>query len=70
MIHGNKIEPNNEKQNIKIQHKIDLRLHVDTNILIIKYVSVQWCSYVLSDTLVTFESQFMKKLSNTEAELI
>ena len=25
--------------------------------------------YVLSNTLVTFEAQFMKKLSNTEAEL-
>ena len=30
---------------------------------------VSQCLYVLSNTLAKFEAQFMKKLSNTEAEL-
>ena len=42
---------------------------MDTNIINIKSVSVWWCFYVLSNTSATFEAQFMKKLSNTEAEL-
>ena len=32
-------------------------------------VSVWWCLYVLSNTQATFEAQFIRKLSNTEAEL-
>ena len=39
------------------------------NILNIKYVSVKWWLYVLSNTLATFEIQFMRKLSNAEVDL-
>ena len=39
------------------------------NILNIKCVSVSWWLYVLSNTLATFEAQFMKKSNNTESEL-
>ena len=35
----------------------------------IKCVSVSWWLYVLSNTLATFEAQFMKKSNNTESEL-
>ena len=44
---------------------------METNILNMKRVSVkQWrWLYVLSNTEATFEAQFMKKLSNTNAEL-
>ena len=38
---------------------------MDPNILNIKCVSVQ-CLYVLSNTEVTFEAQFIKTLSNGE----
>ena len=48
---------------------MDVDLEMDKNVLNIKYVSVWWCLYVLSNTEATFEAQFMKKLSNTEAEL-
>ena len=34
-----------------------------------KRLSVWWCLYVPSNTLATFEAQFMKNLSNTEDEL-
>ena len=40
---------------------------MDTNIVNIKRASV--CLYVVSNTEATYEAQFMKKLSNTEAEL-
>ena len=39
--------------------QIDLDLDMDTNIVNIKSVSI-WCLYVLSNTLATFEAQFMK----------
>ena len=35
----------------------------------VKSVSVWWCLCILSNTWGTFEAQFIKKLSNTEAEL-
>ena len=41
---------------------------MDTNIVNIWSVSV-WCLLVLSNTEAKFEVQFIKKLSNTEAEL-
>ena len=34
-----------------------------------KRLSLWWCLYIPSNTLATFEAQFMKNLSNTEAEL-
>ena len=40
-----------------------------TNILNIQRASVWWWSYTLSNAWATFEAQFMKKLSNTDAEL-
>ena len=49
--------------------QIDLGLSMDTNIMNINSVSVWWYFDVLSNTSVTFAAQFMKKLSNTEAEL-
>ena len=42
---------------------------MEINIVNIKSVSVWWCFYVLRKTWATFEAEFMKKLSNTEAEL-
>ena len=47
---------------------MDVDLEMDKNVVNIKYVSVWWCLYVLSNTEATFEAQFMEKLSNTEAE--
>ena len=41
---------------------------MDTNVVNIKSVLVSFF-HVLSNTLATFGAQFMKKLSNTEAEL-
>ena len=49
--------------------KIDLGLDMGTNIENIKIVSVWWCLSLLSNTSATSEAKFMKKLSNTEAEL-
>ena len=34
-----------------------------------KYTKYKMCISIISNTLATFEAQFMKKLSNTEAEL-
>ena len=34
-----------------------------------KRVAVRSCLYVISNTEATFEAQFIKKLSNTEAKL-
>ena len=48
--------------------KINLGLDMGTNIENIKIVSVWWCLSLLSNTSAN-EAQFMKKLSNTEAEL-
>ena len=48
---------------------IDLGLDMDNNIVNLKSVSVSWCLYVLSNIQETFEVEFMKKLSNTEAEM-
>ena len=45
--------------------KINLVLDKDINTVNKKSVSVWWCFYVLSNT----EAQFIKKLTNTEAEL-
>ena len=42
---------------------------MDTNIRNIKCVSVFLWLHLLSNTQTTFEAQFMKKLSDTEAEL-
>ena len=47
---------------------IDLGLDVSTDVVIIKSVSVL-CLYMLRNTKATFKAQFIKKLSNTEAEL-
>ena len=49
--------------------KIDLGLNMAANIVKIKCVSVWWCLYELTSTWATFEAQFMKKLSNAEADL-
>ena len=51
------------KNLMKIKNKdhIDPGLHMDTNIVVIK-------SVILSNTLATFEVQFMKNLSNTDAQ--
>ena len=40
-----------------------------TNLVNIRSVSVWFCVYILSNTEATFETQFMKKFSNTEAKL-
>ena len=56
MINDNENQTENEKLITQIRHKIDLGQDMDTNVLNINCVS-------------TFEVQFMKKLSNTEAEL-
>ena len=56
MINDNENQTENEKQITQIRHKIDLDQDMDTNVLNINCVS-------------TFEAQFIKKLSNTEAEL-
>ena len=40
------------------RHKVNIRI-----------ISVWWCLYVLSNTQATFEAQFMRKLSNAEADL-
>ena len=54
-------------------HRYDINrlygLDMDTNIVNIKSVSVWWRLYVLSNTYATLEVQFMKKVSNTVAEL-
>ena len=50
-------------------HRYEPVLDIGTNKVNIKGVSAWWCLYVLSNTQATFEAQFMKKLSNTEAEL-
>ena len=42
---------------------------MDANIPNIKCVSVKWWLYVLSNALATFETQFIKKLSNAEVDL-
>ena len=65
MINGNENETKNEKQ---ITTKIDLDLGMDKNTLNIKPFKIIQL-YVLSNTYATFEAQFMKKLSNTKAEL-
>ena len=49
--------------------KIDLGLDMGTNIVNIKIVSVWWHLSLLSIMSATSEAQFMKKLSNTKAEL-
>ena len=56
MINDNENQTENEKLITQIRHKIDLGQDMDTNVLNINCVS-------------TFEVQFMKKLSNAEAEL-
>ena len=53
-------------------HRYDiiyLGLDIDTNIVNIKSVSSRWWLYILSNNYATIEAQFMKKFSNTEAEL-
>ena len=47
---------------------INRGLDMDTNVVSVKNASLWWL-YVLNKTWATFEAQFMKKLSNTEAEL-
>ena len=42
---------------------------MDTNVVNIKTVSLRWCLYVLGNSRATYEAKFMKKLSNTKAEL-
>ena len=52
-------------------HRYDiiyLGLDIDTNIVNIKSVSSR-SLYILSNNYATIEAQFMKKFSNTEAEL-
>ena len=71
MINHNRSEYENE--NRSTDHidttKIKLRLDMDTNVVNIKTVSLRWCLYVLGNSRATYEAKFMKKLSNTEAEL-
>ena len=63
------------KMKMKIKNRshrydiIDLDLDIGTIIVNTKSVLVWWCLLVLSNTSVTFEAQFMRKLSNIEAEL-
>ena len=49
--------------------KTDLCFDMGTNIVNIRSVSVWWCFYITPNTQATLEAQFIKKLSNTEAEL-
>ena len=42
---------------------------MDTNTVNIRSVSIWQCWYVLSNTESTLDPQFIRKLSNTEAEL-
>ena len=65
MINCNENENNSEKQIIQL---IDLDEDTDTNIQI-QHGLVRSCLYVKSKTLATFETQFIKKLSSTQAEL-
>ena len=51
----------------KIDHTGQGHVHKYTNNT--KNVSVWCCLYILSNTSATSDTQFMKKLSNTEAEL-
>ena len=54
-------------------HRYDInrsRSRHEHNILDIKRVSVWWCLYAFSNTQATFDAQFMRKSSNTEAEMI
>ena len=54
-------------------HKYDINRpspDMRTNIANIKSVSVWRCLYILRNTWATFEPQFMKQFSNTDAELI
>ena len=53
---------------IEYKTQIDPDVELDTDIRNIKYVSVT-CLYVVSNTWETLEAQFIKKLSNIEAEL-
>ena len=55
------------KRPVALNGLINLRLHIDTNI---KCALVWLWSYLLSNTKATLEAQFMKKLSNAEAELV
>ena len=59
-----------ENENDKIDHinKTYSGQEVDRQIKKIYCVSVRQCLYVISNTEATFEAQFVKKLSNTEAE--
>ena len=50
-------------------YDIDLGLNMGTYILNMKFVLVKWWFFVSSYTWATFETQFMKKLSNIDAEL-
>ena len=54
------------KRPVALNGLINLRLHIDTNI---KCALVWLWSYLLSNSKATLEAQFMKKLSNDEAEL-
>ena len=62
------------KMRLKIKsryHKYDInkpRCRHDTNIVNVKNASVWWCVYVLNSAQAICEVQFMKKISNTEAE--
>ena len=49
--------------------KTDIGLDIGTKIVNTRSVSVWWYLYVFSNTKASFEAQFMKKLSKTEAEL-
>ena len=53
----------------KIHHIDTTGLDTDKIIINIESVSVWWGLHVLSNTQVTFEAQFMKKLSKTKAKL-
>ena len=56
------------KMTIKWRWKSKIN-HIDREIVYIKSVSVWSCLFVLSNTEAIYETQFMKKLSNTKAEL-
>ena len=50
-------------------HRHDINSPRSRHIVNIRIISVWLCTYVLSNTKPTFEVQFMRKLSNTEADV-
>ena len=63
----------NENDNGKVHHinntNIQTKTQTQRQIQKIQRVSVRQYIYVINNTYATFEAQFIKKLSNTEADL-